>query len=67
MSELILELETSEGEDAILARCPFCGGEGVVERTPAGAGHADDLAEFEPCSRCETVRRLADIMRRSRT
>jgi hypothetical protein len=29
--------------------CPICGGEGVVMTKPPGAGHSDDLAEYEPC------------------
>lgn len=32
--------------------CFHCGGSGVEMVKPAGAGHADDLAEYEPCVYC---------------
>jgi hypothetical protein len=32
--------------------CPACDGAMVVQRRPAGAGHADDLAEYDPCPMC---------------
>lgn len=30
-------------------KCAICNDEGVVERTPAGYGHEDDLAEYDWC------------------
>ena len=32
--------------------CPTCNGDGVVITKLAGAGHSDDLAEYEPCPMC---------------
>lgn len=32
--------------------CKTCNGDGVVESSPAGAGHEDDLAEYLPCPVC---------------
>jgi len=37
--------------------CPTCHGDGIVQTKPAGAGYADDLAEYAPCPDCQpTVR-----------
>lgn len=33
--------------------CPECEGERVIMTAPPGAGHADDLSEFCPCSTCK--------------
>lgn len=32
--------------------CPDCHGYGIIETSPAGAGHEDDLAEYVPCPHC---------------
>lgn len=38
-----------------LPECVQCGGDRISESKPAGAGHADDLPEYEQCPRCDGI------------
>ena len=40
------------GPSAATQDCFICGGDGTIEVRPAGYGHSDDLAEYEPCFNC---------------
>lgn len=41
--------------------CHHCNGTGALETTPAGQGHSDDLAEFEPCYICGGTRQVTVV------
>jgi hypothetical protein len=51
----------SPASTAPAAECETCKGEGVVISRPAGAGYADDLAEYEPCPDCARPPSTAEL------